>query len=354
MEEHQGNDKISILGIIYRSGSVDKIVLEEGYYDMANSRVEYTIHDHLGSPRVILSDLNGDGTISTSNMEVLDRYVYYPFGMEAESHPLHGISTTNEERYGNKERSAAAHAEILDYEARYYEPSIGRFLGVDPLAGDFPSWTPYHYVHNNPLRYIDPTGMKAEEPPYLYDGLYWEDEDGIFTRNSLNVDWTWSDCEGNFCGIAPSGTKPSGAIQPIGFVDAAVTMLEGALIDFGVTLGFEREAAMTAVTSVFIINDIKGLKVNKVIKNVDDLLDAAGSFKHKGSGTKSLQGENTLQGNMNDVFETITDGFETTSGGAKIHPDGRRIIHKHNSKNGPTITVDEPGELQKKIRFKDE
>ena len=52
----------------YRSGSVDKIVLEEGYYDMANSRVEYTIHNHLGSPRVILSDLNGDATISTSNM----------------------------------------------------------------------------------------------------------------------------------------------------------------------------------------------------------------------------------------------------------------------------------------------
>lgn len=168
MEEHQGNDKISILGIIYRSGSVDKIVLEEVYYDMANSRVEYTIHDHLGSPRVILSDLNGDGTISTSNMEVLDRYVYYPFGMEAESHPLHGISTTNEERYGNKERSAAAHAEILDYEARYYEPSIGRFLGVDPHASSYPSWSPYTYVFNNPLIFIDPDGRDP-----IYGKNFW-------------------------------------------------------------------------------------------------------------------------------------------------------------------------------------
>ena len=165
MEEKQGNDKISILSIIYRSGSVDKIVLEEGYYDMANKRVEYTIHDHLGSPRVILSNLNGDGTFSTSNMEVLDRYVYYPFGMEVESHPLHGISTTNEEQYGNKERSAAAHGEILDYEARYYEPSIGRFLGVDPLAGEMPEWGSYTYTFNNPLKYTDPTGMRPEDPP---------------------------------------------------------------------------------------------------------------------------------------------------------------------------------------------
>ena len=130
---------------------------------MANSRVEYTIHDHLGSPRVILSDLNGDGTISTSNMEVLDRYVNYPFGMEAESHLLHGIPTTNEERYGSKERSAAAHAEILDYEARYYEPSIGRFMGVDPLASDFPSQSSYLYAYNNPVRMIDVDGLYGDE-----------------------------------------------------------------------------------------------------------------------------------------------------------------------------------------------
>jgi len=40
---------------------------------------------------------------------------------------------------------------------------MARFLSFDPLAGDFPSWTSYHYVHNNSLRYTDPTGMRAEE-----------------------------------------------------------------------------------------------------------------------------------------------------------------------------------------------
>src|SRR5690606_18696704 len=34
---------------------------------------------------------------------------------------------------------------------------------VDPLAEEFPNWTPYHYVHQNPLRYTDPLGMSADD-----------------------------------------------------------------------------------------------------------------------------------------------------------------------------------------------
>ncbi len=49
------------------------------------------------------------------------------------------------------------------YGARYYDPKFSIWLSVDPLAEEYPSWTPYHYAHNNPLRYIDPTGMSADD-----------------------------------------------------------------------------------------------------------------------------------------------------------------------------------------------
>jgi uncharacterized protein RhaS with RHS repeats len=41
-----------------------------------------------------------------------------------------------------------------------YDPQLGRFLGVDPLADEEgqESWTPYHYGFNNPARYNDPDG----------------------------------------------------------------------------------------------------------------------------------------------------------------------------------------------------
>ena len=47
------------------------------------------------------------------------------------------------------------------YGARYYDPRISIFASVDPLAEQFVGWTPYHYVHNNPIMFTDPTGMSA-------------------------------------------------------------------------------------------------------------------------------------------------------------------------------------------------
>ena len=41
---------------------------------------------------------------------------------------------------------------------RYFDPTIGRWLVPDPLAGKYPSISPYVYCLNNPLKNIDPDG----------------------------------------------------------------------------------------------------------------------------------------------------------------------------------------------------
>jgi RHS repeat-associated protein len=46
--------------------------------------------------------------------------------------------------------------------ARYYSPRLGRFLSTDPLGGaigNLQSHNAYAYVLNNPLSYVDPTGL---------------------------------------------------------------------------------------------------------------------------------------------------------------------------------------------------
>jgi len=46
----------------------------------------------------------------------------------------------------------------LAFAGRYYDARTGRFLQIDPHANKYPGWSPYAYVLNNPLKYIDPDG----------------------------------------------------------------------------------------------------------------------------------------------------------------------------------------------------
>ncbi|PEN09318.1 hypothetical protein CRI93_00895 [Longimonas halophila] len=42
--------------------------------------------------------------------------------------------------------------------ARFYMSALGRWGTTDPLADDFPAWSPYNYVQNNPVSLVDPDG----------------------------------------------------------------------------------------------------------------------------------------------------------------------------------------------------
>jgi YD repeat-containing protein len=46
--------------------------------------------------------------------------------------------------------------------AQKIDPSkVARWLGVDPLAGKYPNDSPYNFVLNNPIRFIDPDGRET-------------------------------------------------------------------------------------------------------------------------------------------------------------------------------------------------
>lgn len=49
--------------------------------------------------------------------------------------------------------------DLYYYGARYYNPRLSVWYGVDPLAEKAPGWTPYRYGFNNPIKYTDPKGL---------------------------------------------------------------------------------------------------------------------------------------------------------------------------------------------------
>ncbi|KUJ50005.1 hypothetical protein AR685_16580 [Chryseobacterium sp. JAH] len=58
------------------------------------------------------------------------------------------------------------------YGARYYNPRLSVWYGVDPLAGKYPNLSPYVYTANNPIKYIDPDGRRIIIWTKRGDGSY--------------------------------------------------------------------------------------------------------------------------------------------------------------------------------------
>jgi RHS repeat-associated protein len=127
---------------------------------LADNVVTYYHNDVLGSPVAVTDDQG----------QVMWTAQYRPYGERVQSAADAQASADNSRWY-------AGH--VFDNEfglsymgARYYDPKIGRFMGVDPQPfspANVQSFGRYTYTNDNPYSYVDPDG----ELPILVGIVLW-------------------------------------------------------------------------------------------------------------------------------------------------------------------------------------
>jgi len=170
-------------GIEYHDSKIEAIYTPDGRMvaeyqggQAARYRAEYFHQDHpdpagagqaLGNTRLVFSDFNQNGlielteedpTTQVNELEITQEAHYYPFGMGHLGPWYETVAPENKYQYNGKELSEDYEIDLMDYGARWYDPSIGRFSSTDRFAEKYSSMTPYQYGANNPIRFIDING----------------------------------------------------------------------------------------------------------------------------------------------------------------------------------------------------
>jgi len=155
------------------------------YYEGGTGRYEYNIRDHLGNTRLTFTDKDGDGTIEVSSdpevNEILQENHYYPFGMAMDGQWMANAGREDKYQYNGKELHDDFGLGWYAYGARFYDPVIGRFTGVDPIADRFPWVSTYNYAENEPVGSIDLHGLQRVKVSELAEKFAGNDDKGLIT-----------------------------------------------------------------------------------------------------------------------------------------------------------------------------
>ena len=132
----------------------------EGYIEPNGStgyNYVYQYKDHLGNIRLSYKDIS---LTSTPSLQLVEENNYYPFGLKHKGYNANINGTHHKYMFSGKEFDESFQTlNTYDFGARNYDPALGRWMNVDPLAEQMRRHSPYNYAFDNPIYFIDPDGM---------------------------------------------------------------------------------------------------------------------------------------------------------------------------------------------------
>jgi RHS repeat-associated protein len=306
---------------------------------------QYKLTDHLGNTMVLFEDKDGDGIITTESMssdpaevEVLQRNFYYAFGLPMQG-PWNHTPTdpAMPYLYNGKELEGELGLGWYAYGFRYYDASVGRFVGVDPLA-DHPEQidkSTYAYGWNAPVYYTDPDGRC---PRCFFKGI-WRGVSNTVVGLYQVVRHPFETAEslGNAV-MDPIGTSEA-ISEAISDRIGEAQSTEGGGYELAGELVFELATVVITATKISKISKISKLKKNKDVIFSADLSKSKAKTRsgHSKAGNKQLHdamsADSKLSRKMKKVLGDDVYDRTSTSGKGRRNPKDHEWDHNNDNPN---------------------
>lgn len=136
----------------YRNGTIERIMMGCGF--IQDSVYYVQIKDYQGNVRAVLDQ----------DHNLVERNEYYPYGglINASDSQLQPY------KYSAKELDRENGLDWYDSQARWYDPMLPLTTTQDPLAEKYYYISPYAWCAGNPVRFVDPDGMKYLDKNDIY------------------------------------------------------------------------------------------------------------------------------------------------------------------------------------------
>jgi len=103
------------------------------------------------------------------NLAIVEENNYYPFGLKHKGYNNQIAGRDHNNGFGNKEEQNELGLDWIDITARNYDPALGRWMNLDPLAEKYYSISTYSFTASNPIRLVDENGMEIGDGRAFFD-----------------------------------------------------------------------------------------------------------------------------------------------------------------------------------------
>ncbi len=253
------------------------------------SGVQYYHSDHLGSTR-IMTDASGSK---------ISDCTYGPFGEEIGCSPS---NASNHYKFTGKERDAETGLDAMG--RRYHSSAMGRLMTPDPLMLqkqkllDPQQWNMYGYARNNPLRYLDPTGL------YVCQGTQQQCADFEAARQKDLLNKSANVARG--ASAYGEANKDNGVIVRFGKIGGNENSPKGGDTRLGIGKDSTSENGLRVTATVTIKEGLSGAKLDGAVahegSHVVDGRDFVQSFKFYPDGTFTFRSAPTVRTSEMDAY----------------------------------------------------